>query len=254
MQYFDQLQDVMIRSGQLVMQGFFSDFTIFEKETESLAGLKAQSSKSLFTNVDVGNEQFLKLELSKIVPQAGFCAEESGLSGEQSDWMWVIDPIDGTKNFIKGIPHFCIMVALTYKNEPIVAAIYQPVTKELYYAEKGKGFWLNGTQRIEFTDRLMQDKSALVVCDEADLQEIDLQLKENKIQISRRYFGSAGIDAIYLATGNIDLVIFRNIAWWDIAAGMLLIHEAGGLVCHYEKSDEKIGFGTLKAGNKLFFT
>ncbi|MBV8661096.1 MAG: inositol monophosphatase [Candidatus Dependentiae bacterium] len=242
MQYFDQLQDVMIRSGQLVMQGFCNDFTIFEKQ-----------GNSLFTSIDLENEQFLKQEFSKIFPQAGFCAEESGLSGERSDWIWVIDPIDGTKNFIKGIPHFCIMVALTYKDDPMVAAIYQPITKELYYAEKGKGLWLNGIHRIEFADRLMQEKAALVVCDEADLQQVSLQLKENKIQVSRRHFGSAGIDAIYLAIGNIDFVIFRNIAWWDVAAGMLLIHEAGGLVCHYEKSHEKTGFGTLKAGNKLFF-
>jgi myo-inositol-1(or 4)-monophosphatase len=80
-----------------------------------------------------------------------------------------------------------------------------------------------------------------------------LKFKKNKIQISRRYFGSAGIDAVYLAVGSVDLVIFRNIAWWDVAAGMLLILEAGGLICQYEKSDIKHGYGTLKAGNKLFY-
>ncbi len=239
--YFDQLQDVMIRSGQLVMQSFRGDYTIFEKQ-----------GSSLVTSVDLENEKFLKLELAKIVPAAGFLAEESGLSGAMSDLMWVIDPIDGTKNFIKGIPHFCIMVALTYKGEPIVAAIYHPVTNEFYYAEKGKGLWLQGSQ-IYFVDRLIATKSAMVVCSDGDYRRIKLKLKENNVQVSRRYFGSAGMDAIYLVGGNIDLMIFTNIAWWDVAAGMLLIQEAGGLVYHYEKSAEKKDYGTLHAGNSLLF-
>lgn len=242
LRYFDQLQDVMLRSGQLVMQKFRGDYKVFEKD-----------GGSIVTAVDIENELFLKQELAKIVPEAGFCAEESGYPNVQSDLMWVIDPIDGTRNFIKGIPHFCIMVALTYKDEPIVAAIYQPITKELYYAEQGKGLWLHGT-RIEFTDRSIEHNSAIIVCSQFDAQSIKLKLKENKIQISRRYFGSAGIDAIYLAIGSIDLIIFRNIAWWDIAAGMLFIQEAGGLVCRYKKSAVRNGYGTLKAGNRLFIT
>lgn len=241
LQYFDQLHDVMVRSGQLVMQHFRGDYTVFEKQ-----------GSSLVTSVDLENEKFLKLELAKIVPAAGFLAEESGLSGITSDLMWVIDPIDGTKNFIKGIPHFCIMVALTYKDEPIVAVIYQPVTKELYYAEKGKGLWFDGNQ-IKFADRSIKNNSAIVVCSGSDLQHIKLKLKENKLQISSRYFGSAGIDAIYLALGNIDLIIFKDTAWWDIAAGMLLIQESGGLICEYEKSMDKSGYGMLKAGNTVFF-
>ena len=240
LQYYDQISDVMTRSGSLVMQYFRGDYTVFEKQG------------SLVTTVDFENETFLKSELAKIVPQAGFLAEESGVSGASSDLMWVIDPLDGTKNFIKGIPHFCIMVALTYKDEPIVAALYQPVTKELYYAEKGKGLWLQ-TNRIKFVDRLIATQAALVVCSDADFEQAKLKLQENKIQISQRYFGSAGIDAIYLAVGNIDFVVFRDMGWWDIAAGMLLIQEAGKLLYNYEKSAVKNGYGTLKAGNSLFF-
>lgn len=233
----------MIRSGQLVMQRFRKDdYEIFKKD-----------GGSIVTTVDFENEQFLKSELAKIVEQAGFIAEESLLPvGDQPDFMWVIDPLDGTKNFVKGIPHFCIMVALTYKDEPIAAAIYQPVTQELYYAEKGKGLWLHGS-KIEFADRLKKNKTAIAVCSQVEMQELILKLKKTNIQISRRYFGSAGIDAIYLAVENIDFVILKDVAWWDVAAGMLLIREAGGRVCLYEKSLTKNSFGTLKAGNKLFF-
>ena len=241
LQYFDQLHDVMIRSGRLVMHYFKTDIVIYKK-----------NGGSIVTAVDYENEQFLKSELAKIMPQAGFCAEESGISGAISDWMWVIDPIDGTKNFVKGIPHFCIMVALAYKNNPVVSAIYVPALGDFYYAEQGKGAWYNGV-RIKFTDRSIKGDVALVDCSAESMRTIRLKLKENNIQISRRYFGSAGIDAIYLATGSIDFIGFDDIAWWDVAAGMLLVDESGGLVCQYQQSVKKIGYGSLKAGNILFF-
>lgn len=241
LQYFDQLRDIMVRSGQLVMQHFRGDYTVFEKKGYTVA-----------TSVDIENENFLKMELANIVPSAGFIAEESGISGLQSDLMWVIDPLDGTKNFIKGIPHFCIIVALTYCDEPIVAAIYQPCTQEFYYAEKGKGFWVSGN-RLESVDRSMKHNVALVHASHADVTSIKLKLKENKIQISKRYFGSAGMDAIYLAMGNIDFLVFQDIAWWDVAAGMLCIDQAGGLKYSYKKSLNKVGYGSLRAGNPLLF-
>jgi myo-inositol-1(or 4)-monophosphatase len=241
LKYYLELQDIMMRSGRLVMSYFKTDYAIFEKEQHSI-----------FTAVDVENEAFLKKELRVLMPQAGFCAEESGYDHKDSEWMWVIDPLDGTKNFVKGITHFCIMVALTYKNEPIVSAIYVPVLQEFYYAEKNHGAFCNGTL-IQFQDRSIQRGVAFIDCSFDQVRDIKLKLKENDIQISRRYFGSAGIDAIYVATGSIDLIVFQDIAWWDVAAGMLLIQESGGLVCDYRKSEEKIGYGALKAGNKLFF-
>src|SRR3990167_8236187 len=137
MQYFDQLQDIMVRSGQLVMQYFRQEIQTFCKQDGSCV-----------TNVDIENETFLKQELKKIVPQAGFIAEESGCQNDRCDYLWVIDPLDGTKNFIKGIPHFCISVALTLHGESVVAAIYNPVSKEFYYAEKGCGAWLNGIKKL----------------------------------------------------------------------------------------------------------
>ncbi|MBP6870192.1 inositol monophosphatase [Candidatus Babeliales bacterium] len=241
LQYFEQIHDVMIRSGQLVMQRFGTDFEIFEKD-----------GGSIVTSVDFENEQFLKLELAKIAPQASFFAEESGRSGQKSDFVWVIDAVDGTRNFIKGIPLFCIMIALTYKDEPVMSAIYQPVTKQLYYAEKGKGVWLQGKQ-IRFVDTLIQTKTGIVTCAQDDYPQIKLKFKEKNIQVSRRYFGSAGIDALFLVSGNIDFLIFRNANWWDVVPGMLMITEMEGLAYSYEKSSIKEYCGTFQAGNKLFF-
>lgn len=240
--YFEQIEDVMIRSGELVMQQFGADFEIIKK-----------NGGSIVTTVDFENELFLKSELEKIVPQASFFAEESGKTGEQSDYVWVIDALDGTRNFIKKIPHFCIMIALTYKDEPILSAIYQPITKQLYYAEKGKGLWLDG-QKVRFIDRLVKTQAALVVCSQVDWQPIKLKFKQKNIQISRRYFGSAGIDALFLVNGSIDYVIFSSIHWWDVAPGMLIIAEAGGLIYKYKKSLIEDDLGAFQAGNQLFFS
>lgn len=245
LQYFDQIRDVMIRSGKLVMQHFRSDFALFEK-----------NNHGILTSVDIENEQLLLVELAKIVPHAGFLAEESGISGMQSDWMWVIDALDGTRNFAKGIPHFCIMVALTYRNVPVMSAIYQPVTQELYYAEAGKGTWLQdntGMRRIRFVDSLYKTKTAIVVCGQKEWPTIKAQCRKNGVNVSRRYFGSAGLDSIYLLHGYIDLLVINNSNWWDVVPGMLLTTEACGLEYRYETLQEHKYQGNLYAGNSLFF-
>ncbi len=242
LRYFDQINDVMTRSGQLVMGYYKKDFEIFKK-----------TGTSLVTTADIENERFLMHELSQIVPQAGFIAEESGIIDAHHDYMWVIDPLDGTRNFVHGLPHFCIMIALMYKNELIMSAIYEPVTQQLYYAEQGKGAWLDGTHRIHVNDRCKQTRSVIVVGDDTAVHIARKALGDSSIHVSRRYFGSAGLDAVFLATGVIDVMVAEHIAWWDVAAGMLLIREVVGLQCHYKKKDAHSLYGTLKAGKTLFF-
>ncbi|MGZ6254767.1 MAG: inositol monophosphatase family protein [Candidatus Chromulinivorax sp.] len=241
LQYFDQIEDVLHRSGQLIMQKFYGSYQIFEKNDNT----------SLYTTVDLENEEFLMQELAKIIPQAGFLTEESGIHN-QSDWMWILDPLDGTKNFIKGIPLFCIMVVLMYKNNPQVAAIYQPATKELYYAEQEKGVWFNKKPML-FSNRLKKQKTALVICSDHDLwKKIQAQTKKVKIQVSRRHFGSAGIDTVYLLQGCVDLIVYTAINFWDIAPILLFAQELQGLQLEY-KQHQSNNLWYVKVGNNLFF-
>lgn len=242
LRYVDQIRQVMIASGQLVMNKFRGSYDVFEK-----------NGTSLYTSVDVDNERFLQEQLGKIMPQAGFIGEESGVSSGSFEYAWVIDPLDGTKNFIHGIPHFCIIVALTHHDIPVVAAIYQPVTQELYYAEQGKGFWYNGTEKIRFENRILKN-SALVVGNDDQVQLIKKNMHTAGIQISKRYGGSIGIDMVYVACGYVDLISADTVYWWDIAAGILCIQESGGLDCSYsigEKKDHPVSF---KAGKPIFFS
>ena len=242
MQYFDRLQDVMARSGQLVMQYFRQEIQISCKQDGSLV-----------TNVDIENEKFLKHELAAIMPQAGFMAEESGCENEQFDFMWVIDPLDGTKNFIKGIPYFCICVTLTLHGKPIVATIYNPITKELYYAEKGCGAWMNGTDKLEIQKKDFETTGIVVVVDENQLQRMKLQQEaqslSRRVHISNRNFGSVGLETAYVAAGYIDGMVFENAPWWDVAAGMLLIQESGGFVSWHVNSVDTMTKGSFVAGH-----
>lgn len=246
MQYFDQIRDIVVESGQLVMHYFQKDIQIFCKPDGSLV-----------TNVDIENEKFLHDKLLEIIPHAGVLGEESGCQSEELEYMWVIDPLDGTKNFIKGIPHFCISIALTFRGQPIVAAIYNPNNKQFYYAEKNFGTWINGIKKFIIQEQDFENKGIIVVVDEVQFQQIKSEqtyygLFEH-LHVSNRYFGSAGLDAAYGAAGHIDFILFEDIAWWDVAAGMLLIEEAGGYVSWEKNLGTKDCKGVFKAGHPLIY-
>lgn len=239
--YYQQLYNLLVTSGNLIMQAYRKDYSIITKH-----------NCSAVTSVDIAVEQLLKIGLADLVSDADFYAEDTIMSQSQADWQWIIDPLDGTKNFIKQIPHFCIMVALTYKDKPMVAAIYNPVTEQFYYAAADKGFWING-EKFERAVRAIDTHIAFVSCLTEHEAAIQLKLQDKRLQISRRYFGSQGMDAIYLATGSLDLLWCDQIGWWDNAPAILIIQEAQGLVCHYQKNEKNSLTGTLRAGNPIFF-
>lgn len=173
------------------------------------------------TQADLAVEQFLLQQLGVLLPGTAFCAEESGLSGDQqSDYCWVIDPLDGTTNFAHAIPYFCISVALTYQGKPILGGIYQPVLDEFFYGAYGAGAWFNGT-RIAPRSQAVGVK--LLVASAWSTRKPIGRLRGYTV----RYFGAAALDCAYLACGKLDGLMFDRAAWWDIAAGILLLQEAG---------------------------
>lgn len=195
------------------------------------------------TEADLASEKFLIAELAKLIPHVSFFAEESGQNGpEQSPYCWVIDPLDGTTNFAQRLPYFCISVALTYKDEPIFAMLYQPLLKELFYAIKGQGAYLNG-QRIRVAQAPVDRGIVAIGLPYAKDQKY-AQLLRDAWQIARRvyairHFGAVALDLAYVAAGRLDAVVFEELGWWDVAAGMLLVSEAGGFVSDFQ--GEKLG-------------
>ncbi|BDC34696.1 inositol monophosphatase [Candidatus Dependentiae bacterium Noda2021] len=191
----------------------------------------------MVTQADLESEEYLKLELGKLVPEAAFWAEESGKSGD-AEYHWVIDPLDGTTNFARGLPYFCISVALTKNNKPILGAIYQPVTEELFIAAQGLGAFCNGV-RLDITALNSIHASVPVVIGlpfaYVDYYQTVVQKfkKMTRKHCVVRSSGAAALDSAYAAAGSIDIVFFEKLGWWDIAAGVILITEAGGIISDF---------------------
>ena len=192
------------------------------------------SSKTLgnfVTNADVRTEKILKESLEYHYPNYGFIMEEEGnVTGKDKDNTFVIDPIDGTSNFIHGIPHFCIAIAKLSNDTISDGIIFNPITNEFYWASKGKGSWLNN-QRLRVSNRKKLEECVVGASSiEKDLNSIDKLNFLKKNSVSFRNMGSAALDLAYVASGKLDAFWGYNLNLWDIAAGIILVLEAGGTV------------------------
>ncbi len=190
----------------------------------------------LVTEADIATENFLKAELAAIVPEAAFWAEESGKSGD-AEYHWVIDPLDGTTNFAHGLPYFCISVALTRRNKPILGVTYQPLLQECYTAYKGGGAFCNNDP-IAISQIKSVAESMIVVglpyAKSAYYRELLQEFKKIALKsFAVRHFGAAALDLAYVAAGRMDAVFFEKLGWWDVAAGIILIEEAGGVITDF---------------------
>ena len=189
------------------------------------------------SKADLQAEQTLVEELSKARPGYGFLAEERGaVEGTDKTHTWIVDPLDGTSNFLHGLPHFAVNIALERRDAGVVAAVtYNPATDELFWAEKGRGAWLGDTRRLRVAAR--RNLSDCLLATGVPFQghgQHGRFLKELHQFSARvagiRRFGSAALDLAYVAAGRFDGYWERDIHPWDVAAGALLITEAGGIM------------------------
>lgn len=184
------------------------------------------------TSIDLKSEQSVKELLTKEFPDFGIVAEESGVTNGRSEFCWFVDPLDGTRNFVAGIPHFCSAIALAYGDQVLVAATYDPIRQELFQAELGKGAYLNGN-RVEISSKnLLSD--CLIGFDmgpagsEREGNALDIVLGLWHGIRSVRAMGSAGLGLAYAANARVDIYFHQYLSPWDLAGGLLLVHEAGG--------------------------
>lgn len=204
------------------------------------------------TEADRAAEDYLITALARLVPEASFHAEESGTSGDQSsDYVWVIDPLDGTTNFSQGLPIFSISVALTYQGVPVLGMIHQPLLDELYYAAQGQGAWLNGKRIAVSSPRELKKGIVVVALPYAhDPSYMKLFAQVRMIApraYAFRHLGSAALDLAYVAAGRLDGVFMAKLGWWDVAAGMVLVSEAGGIVTNFAGKSIGSGYKSLVA-------
>jgi myo-inositol-1(or 4)-monophosphatase len=235
------------RAGKILLEGFGTSFKISSKEGKN----------NLVTDYDNRSEEFIINSLFKKFPDFSFLAEESGSSNNvHSDgYLWVIDPLDGTVNYAHNLPIFSVSIALIKNREILCGIIYNPVLDELFVAEKNKGSFLN-SEPIKVSNCNKLDNSFLVTGFPYNIDSnpghcVDQFVQMLKRGIPVRRLGSAALDLAYVAAGRFDGFWEINLNPWDVAAGVLLVHEAGGLVTQYNLDTYWIFDNNILATNGL---
>ena len=207
--------NVMIKASEKASKILIRDFGEIEKLQVSKKG-----PADFVTNSDFKVEKIIIEELEKARPTYSFISEEKGIKkNKDSNNTWIIDPIDGTVNFLHGVPHFAISIALKSNNEIISGLIFDPIKNEIFFAEKNNGAFFNN-QRIR-----VSNKNNIQEC----LFAIGGKL-ENELNFPNRKTGCAALDLAYVASGRYDGYFQKDLNLWDIAAGIVLVKEAGGII------------------------
>lgn len=207
------------------------------------------------TYVDHTSEKRLVTELSKILPEAGFIAEEDASHKRQERYNWVIDPLDGTTNFVHGVPLYSISIALMDRQQVISGVIFEINLHECFYAWDKGGAWLNGHQiKVSATEKL-QDSLVATGFPYTDFSRLEAYtevfLHLLKSSHGLRRLGTAAVDLAYVACGRFDSFYEYGLNSWDVAAGALIVQEAGGMVTDFNGKDDYITGREIVAANPL---
>ena len=243
------LLNVMIQAARKAGRALKRDFGEVEKLQVSLKG-----PANFVTAADRKAEETIYAELNKARPGYGFLGEEGGeRPGPDKSHVWVVDPLDGTTNFLHGIPHFAISIALARDGVAVAGVVYNPATVDLFVAERGKGAFLN-EQRIRVAAR-KRLHDCVITCGLPHYGRGDLALGTQETSAMQaevaglRRFGAAALDLAWVAAGRFDGYWERNLQPWDIAAGLVLVREAGGFVTDMVGKDATYLNGDIVAGN-----
>jgi myo-inositol-1(or 4)-monophosphatase len=223
--------DAALLAGEILRRGFGSHFSI---------ECKKEGLQNLVTEYDRLSEKTVIEYILHHHPSSHFLAEESGNSGkDSSETLWVIDPLDGTVNFAHGIPFFSVSIAAAQKKQVVSGVIYNPITRELFVSERGKGSFCNGKKIGVSKVSKLQD-SYLASGFPYHVNKNPQQCIERTAEVLRigcpiRLLGSAALDLAYTASGRFDGFFEVSLAPWDVAAGLLILEEAGGRVTHWDR-------------------
>ena len=239
----------MVKACRKASKIIIRDFGEIEKLQVSIKG-----PGDFVTASDKKVETILINELQEARPSYSILSEEIGQINNDKSFKWIIDPIDGTANFLHGIPHFAISIGLEHDDEIICGIVYDPIKDEMFVAEKGNGSYLNNHRMRVSSRSKLKDCIVFTGGPKLESQNKELALEEykkfsSKILIPIRKLGSASLDMAYVAAGRCDGFWQRNLNYWDIAAGIILVKEAGGFVTDFEGENRYVENKTILATN-----
>ena len=245
--------NIMIKAARKAARGLLRDFG----EVENLQ-VSAKGPGDFVSRADLKSEETIRAELMEARPNYGWLGEESReAKGADPTRRWIVDPLDGTTNFLHGLPHWAISIALEHKGEIVAGVIYDPAKDEMFFAEKGQGAFLNDTRlRVSGRTRMIEALFATGVPwgTKPDLPETLQDLARLLPACSGvRRWGAAALDLAYVAAGRFDGYWERGLHAWDIAAGLVILREAGGFVEAIEPEGDVLDDGALIAANEALF-
>lgn len=243
------LMNIMISAARKASRRLVRDFNEVEQLQVSVKG-----PSDFVSQADMACEKTLYEELSRARHGYGFLMEEQGtIEGEDKTHRWIIDPLDGTTNFLHGLPLFAISIALEREGELVAALIYNPVMDEYFTAERGKGAFLNDRRIRVAARRNLEDSVAVTGIPHRGKSGHEQLLAEQRLMMQQvqgiRRTGSAALDLAWTAAGRFDLYWERGIKAWDMAAGVLIVREAGGIVTDMDGKDDMLNKGHVIAAN-----
>ena len=241
--------NVMMSAARKAARGLVRDFGEVEQLQVSLKG-----PADFVSSADIKTEKLLRQELAKARPGFGFLLEEGGeVAGSDASHRWIVDPIDGTTNFLHGIPHFAISIGLERDGEVVAGVVYEPIHDEMFHAEKGAGAFLN-ERRLRVSARRKMEEAVFATGipfkgrpGHQEFLACAAVVMDNAAGIRR--FGSASLDLAYVAAGRYEGYWESGIQPWDIAAGIVLVREAGGWVTDFDGGGDMLARGEVVAGN-----
>jgi myo-inositol-1(or 4)-monophosphatase len=245
------LINVMVKAARHAGRSLKRDLGEVENLQVSLKG-----PANFVSMADRRAEEMLYSDLAKARPGYGFIGEEGGMRvGDDKTHTWIVDPLDGTTNFLHGIPQFAISIALQREGTVIAGVIYNPANEELYTAERGKGAFLND-QRLRVAGRRKLGE-CVIACGlphigrgDHELSRMEMAELQGKVAGLRR-FGAASLDMAFVAAGRLDGYWERNLQAWDLAAGQIMVREAGGVVSGMAGDDDPLKTGNVICGNEF---
>ncbi|MCB9251777.1 MAG: inositol monophosphatase [Flavobacteriales bacterium] len=233
-----QVLETVIEISKKAGEYLYGEFKTFNQKD-----IEVKSLNQLVSYVDITCERLLVEELSKLIPESGFITEEATIKKEADEYNWIIDPLDGTTNFMHGIPVFAISIALTRNGQTVLGVIYDVCHDQMFYADE-TGAYCNGT-KIRVSDNIELNKCLLAT----GFPYYDFDAMESYMQVLRqlmkhthglRRMGSAAIDLAYIAAGKFEAYFEYGLSPWDVAAGAFIVEKAGGRVSDFKGGDQYI--------------
>jgi len=245
--------NLMIKAARKAGRSLVKDF----REVENLQ-VSTKGPGDFVTRADREAERLIKEELLGARPTYGWLGEETGgAAGADPTRRWIVDPLDGTTNFLHGMPHWAVSIALEHKGEIVSAVVYDPAKDEMFWAEKGAGCWLNDNRRLRVSGRRAMPEAVFATgvpfgaksTLPATLQDL-ARLMPGCAGVRR--WGAAALDLAYVAAGRFDGYWERELSAWDVAAGILLVKEAGGIVQGLRAGSAPLDGALIAANEGLF--